>query len=239
MMRVPEKVRGYRSAVINALIDCVRQLQPLSSATISQTSSLDGTKSEVRRQRKLETKIRQPFDLYFLSNNHWQIECPFPAAWLGCFPIMSGDGIFSYNYPDTTTNLSLIDARGGIAPTRWVFDSGTISDDTKQCVYLAIQFSVPDPTTPTIEAVAAASFPTSGSHNPNTEYVPLWYFPWVDSQIDVTEIWDLRTSVRSSYVAAGALEKALLATGGASAGSWTHSGQTLSWRNGGNITGLT
>ena len=47
--RIPEKVDGYRSEVINALIDCVRALCPKKSATLLIDVHPDGARYEVKR----------------------------------------------------------------------------------------------------------------------------------------------------------------------------------------------
>ena len=47
--RIPQKVDGYRSEVINALIDCVTMLWPKRSATLLINPSASGCGFEVKR----------------------------------------------------------------------------------------------------------------------------------------------------------------------------------------------
>jgi hypothetical protein len=46
---IPEKIDGFRSEVINSLIDCVIALWPMQSATLLQNVTMRGTSSEIKR----------------------------------------------------------------------------------------------------------------------------------------------------------------------------------------------
>lgn len=46
---IPEKIEGYRSEVINSLIDCIIALWPITSATLLTNVTVRGTKYEVKR----------------------------------------------------------------------------------------------------------------------------------------------------------------------------------------------
>ena len=53
---IPQKVEGYRSEVINAIIDCLIALYPQSSATIMANVTARGTSFEVKRSEQSVSK---------------------------------------------------------------------------------------------------------------------------------------------------------------------------------------
>jgi len=122
------------------------------------------------------------FDLRSVASNSYTIR-----AFKSDFAAFEGMAWFRGVWKDITAGAGLTLAGGD-------WESGTLTDNTKQYVYLDCDRTQVGATSPYTIKVAAA-LPNGDD---DTEIFPLWYLPWdaVVSGIDFSQIMDMRDSVR-------------------------------------------
>lgn len=140
---------------------------------------------------------RRLFDLAEVTSNSWVVRCPFVNGSLKHGVRLGGQTWATLHY----TNCTGTPFDGG------AISSGTITDGTKQAVYLDLT----NDGIFTLTFAAASAFPVAAVYK--TEYRYLWWIPWVDGAIDVDNIVDMRDSINASYMIDSAFQAAARRSG--------------------------
>lgn len=155
---IPEKITGFRSDVINGLIDCVTALWPKRSATLLVNVGTNGTSYEVKAPgRSAGKKWLQPFDISDQAAT--------------TFSIMDNKG--------KTTGVQILGVRPVVAAgagftwdtDRW--ESDAVTEDVY--VYLKV-----DRAAVSAELVMGASVPDGTD---TERYMALWFIPFSSDAI--------------------------------------------------------
>jgi hypothetical protein len=191
-VKLPDKIKGFRSKPFNALRDYCKAITPLPSPDLLVNTAADGTRIALKRRilRGLGTAatatVLQPFDIDDVATDTFSIwdyqgRSNFVSIAGGKVTVAPGSG-FTWH--------------GGDSPAVLKWTCAAITESTY--VYLAMERAG----TPGATLTKGTTFPDGDD---DTEYHPLWYIPWVAevtgpplvaAHIDAAGIINMRGGIR-------------------------------------------
>lgn len=191
MRPIPGKITGFRSRIINALIDCIEDRTPLPSATISHEWTPSGTRSHVKATQYTSETYPRLWDLLNLTATSFDIRGMFYGS--GDQLVQWASGWGDWNDGDFTTQSD--------QDPNYRFSTPTITSNAYQFIFLRADVTAWGGTCQVTLSHHSDwwSIPAPGG-TVVSEVKPLWQIPWVATSggvaahINEAGIMDLRDS---------------------------------------------